>query len=701
MPWKRLFLLALATACPVAASSKVEPCEQIRQIYEKSQDAASKISVPGGLAYDCLQTMPFHSEGSTQFVQELRKWMQWHSTIDTLKKPPTGYTSPPVDIPAGLDEIEANATKSLYKSQFDFDQGVDRLLRSAHDQHLRMDTCANIVFEFHVDFPLVSVSSDGLEVPEIFAFADVPLLSKKLGPVSRLESINGKNAVTFLNAFGLYNALFHAPNRFISSTGSTSVSEDPNRGSWEYNDGTWPGSTEFELKFANGTTRNIKTTAQFKLGLKFPYKDGKDLMKDFCLSKGQQPILRKEMASLMASAPTQSTTPMPSSSSATRKVSSSASPTRAASSPASVTTPLSSEFPTAVVRTEDESLSGYYPKGKDLAVLYIGNFSPQDGMDFSHTATEFIQKAKSAGKKKLIIDLSFNRGGTIAVGLDLFRLFFPNKELLTETRFRAHETMDLIGKALAHEKVNPDTDAVYDSFTVAGILSPHQKKFDSWSDIYGPHKEQGSSMSSLVTQMNFTLESIRNKSIRGYGPVKLNETEPPFAADDILIVTNGVCGSTCTIFSELMKYQAGVKSLAFGGRPRTGKMQTLGSTKGQMVMAANTIELSLKKANGLAANSTRDGHPVLSETERKRLKELTPLPFDNLTISGLDGLNLNFVNGYRPDHDDTPLQFIYEPAECRLFFTAENILHPETTWRAAAHAFWEGGPCVKDSTSKA
>ena len=139
--------------------------------------------------------------------------------------------------------------------------------------------------------------------------------------------------------------------------------------------------------------------------------------------------------------------------------------------------------------------------------------------------------------------------------------------------------------------------------------------------------------------------------------------------------------------------------MAFGGRPQTGKMQHLGSTKGQMVMAVNALEQTFRAANETAANATRNGHPTLSEAQRKRLDELTPLPIDDIEIPGLSSLDVNYLNGYRPGEDHMPLQFIYEPADCRLFFTYENIIRPETAWKAAAEAFWEGGRCVNGSSS--
>ena len=72
--------------------------------------------------------------------------------------------------------------------------------------------------------------------------------------------------------------------------------------------------------------------------------------------------------------------------------------------------------------------------------------------------------------------------------------------------------------------------------------------------------------------------------ITGYGP-RQNFTQP-FAASDIIMLYDGYCASTCTIFSEFMRTQGGVKSIAYGGRPNpsnssaTPIIQAIGGVKG-------------------------------------------------------------------------------------------------------------------------
>lgn len=60
--------------------------------------------------------------------------------------------------------------------------------------------------------------------------------------------------------------------------------------------------------------------------------------------------------------------------------------------------------------------------------------------------------------------------------------------------------------------------------------------------------------------------------------------------------------------------------------------------------------------------------------------------------------NLNLRNEYDPDDGETPLQFVYEAAECRLFYTFENYLQQQTVWQAAAKAMFGDFGCVDGST---
>lgn len=143
-----------------------------------------------------------------------------------------------------------------------------------------------------------------------------------------------------------------------------------------------------------------------------------------------------------------------------------------------------------------------------------------------------------------------------------------------------------------------------------------------------------------------------------------------------------------------MKWQ-GVKSLVFGGRPQNGPMQAIGGVKGAQAAELTTFNTFQKFLTVLQQGSVEDGDPIFSKKQIQRYKEVFPgvstpsLPFSDIGV--------NLQNQYAPGDDVTPLQFVYEPADCRLFYTYDNIKEPATTWAKAARTYWGKGKCVNGS----
>lgn len=84
--------------------------------------------------------------------------------------PPPGYLSPPVDILGGLATIRNMSAANVYKSQYDFDIELFQLISSANDGHFAVFPCSMQLFLWQTDTALVSVSSDGVQIPKIYTF---------------------------------------------------------------------------------------------------------------------------------------------------------------------------------------------------------------------------------------------------------------------------------------------------------------------------------------------------------------------------------------------------------------------------------------------------------------------------------------------------------------------------------------------------
>lgn len=128
-------------------------------------------------------------------------------------------------------------------------------------------------------------------------------------------------------------------------------------------------------------------------------------------------------------------------------------------------------------------------------------------------------------------------------------------------------------------------------------------------------------------------------------------------------------------------------------------MQTVGGVRGAQYWALETISEYVERARELALTALESGTPILSSTEIQRFEELAPLPPGKfpLRLDTYEQSGINIRNAYGQGDDWTPLQFSYKPADCRLFFTAENYINPATTWIAAANAMFLNGSCVEEA----
>lgn len=75
---------------------------------------------------------------------------------------------PPTDLLGGLDKIERKAAAGEYKSQYEFDTELKALSVSAYQGHFSVTLCSMSLFIFENSVPLVSISSNGTSLPEVY-----------------------------------------------------------------------------------------------------------------------------------------------------------------------------------------------------------------------------------------------------------------------------------------------------------------------------------------------------------------------------------------------------------------------------------------------------------------------------------------------------------------------------------------------------
>ena len=350
------------------------------------------------------------------------------------------------------------------------------------------------------------------------------------------------------------------------------------------------------------------------------------------------------------------------------------------STPAPTPTPAPG-YPQPVIRQINNLIAGYYlsdPQYADIAVLsipsFVGVFSAE--RSFAQVGFDFIAQSKADGKTKLLIDVSANAGGTIIQAYNLFKNLFPDIDPYDGQRFRAHETVDLMGQIVSEAAGPiypwnftdpPGPDEILDyfigtPFDYRADMDENEQPFTSWAEKYGPHEYYGDEFSSIFRwNLSDPFVTLGNDIVvNGYGNRTGIPPSRPYEPEDIVILYDGYCASTCTIFSELMVQQGGIKSIAIGGRPLQEQMQAVGGVKGRNDYDFQYI---FELVNATLHLATPEQLPIL---ENSVLTSYSQLPFERSVDS--DGY-VNFRDGIRRgDTTQTPLQFIYEPADCRIWY---------------------------------
>lgn len=137
--------------------------------------------------------------------------------------------------------------------------------------------------------------------------------------------------------------------------------------------------------------------------------------------------------------------------------------------------------------------------------------------------------------------------------------------------------------------------------------------------------------------------------------------------------------------------RVGVRTVAMGGTPTTGPMQAVGGTRGAREYWGDYLDDDMAWAGDIDenANKTLPNIPINAEVRNSGIWT---------TYSGFnlrDSIREEEMNS----SEAIPLQFRYEAADCRLYYTLRNLYNMTQQWRDAATATWfNSSLCVQNST---
>ncbi|KAF5371801.1 hypothetical protein D9758_003452 [Tetrapyrgos nigripes] len=324
-------------------------------------------------------------------------------------------------------------------------------------------------------------------------------------------------------------------------------------------------------------------------------------------------------------------------------------------------TPLTDVVLPPELTPPDQSLNGSFLAGEffmlddgKTGVLALGSFSGDDFDTMESGLLKGLLGLKSLGATQLIVDVSNNGGGFICIAHFLHRILVGPKASTVpqaglDTKARAGPLAKLIVKQIIDNNTDPNDQSLYNPLAWTNASNvPFPANFD-WLDpsvdlvINGVHDSFSQRLGQECVPSGFT-------------------TTPPdqalFDGSKVVIVSNGRCASSCSLFSITMSKEEGSKTVVLGGRK--GVEQEYCGTVGGQSTDFSTIAGELQAA-GLQDN---------------------PLAPPNLLVKGTQGITWRLAFGV---NDPTqPEEWQDHPATLNLPLTAELVNNPLAIWKEVA-----------------
>ncbi|KAJ3759694.1 hypothetical protein EV360DRAFT_41436 [Lentinula raphanica] len=257
---------------------------------------------------------------------------------------------------------------------------------------------------------------------------------------------------------------------------------------------------------------------------------------------------------------------------------------------------------------------------------------------------------KSLGASQLIVDVSNNGGGFICAAEFLHRIIVGPKNTTVpqaglDTKARDGPLARLIVQQIIENNLDPDQDLLYNPLNWRNATNVPFTADDDW----------------LLPPVNLTINGHADAFSQRLGqecqPNGFTSTPPDnalFAAENVVIVSNGRCASSCSLFSITMAKEEGVKTVVLGGK--NDVQQAYCGTVGGESTVFSEVDTEVKTA---------------------RLKNNTLAPPD-LMVNGVQGITWRL--GFGIDDPTQPEEWQPHPASLNLLLTPDLVNNPVAIW---------------------
>ncbi|KAJ7151448.1 hypothetical protein C8R43DRAFT_1005222 [Mycena crocata] len=633
-----LLLLVLAVLGPFSFAARPaagDPCAAIAgQAFVHPADALA-----------CLKSFPFNETlRQNVLTDNIARVFDFFTFEDYYLDSPPPFQESTVDIRAGL--VKINNTK--YATDYDFNVDLYNFITRLNDGHTRWFPDCYTSFQNLLPAPIVSLEVNGQQgvyiIPDLVdfislvgpAYTDLITINWQRLAGAKVISIEGQDPYSYVDLIAKTvsgNYLDHGirVNSVFSSYRLSGSAYSQRFGDLAGPTGVARNSLTFKLITVNSTKVETVTVPYIASYLGATFTDQASYWANNCVAnENTNGIDFKGSAAL--------TPPK-------RKQPKANIINKSNSSAVGLPTQFEPTLPT--VGGDEGVMKSYILPGNQTGVMFIGSF----GGDFEQFQTDTVSAIsafKEAGVTKLLVDVTNNGGGFVCLGQFLHQYLVGTN--FGYPGFQSTARANPLARKIVASDIELGLNGFFSFYTA-----------DNWAFFNGT--EMPADYNYMTPDIPVTINGKADATSQRFHDtcelsyeVPMPET-PPFDLNNVAIVTNGNCASTCAMWTTLMRERHGTKIAVFGGKP------------------FENVEFK-----GMAGNQVLEWFDIDSEIKTANLKD-DPLAPADLLVSG--DMRHNWRTAWSFFDEDKPIAYVSELPQFRFPYTLSTYNQPQNLWNFA------------------
>ncbi|TFK48991.1 hypothetical protein OE88DRAFT_1737208 [Heliocybe sulcata] len=671
--WTRLLLVVASFSFSLASSFGIS--QEILSVDDPCAGIGGKKWVSPGDVRRCFESFPVDPKVKANIIEVVNKTLAFHTSVNYQVKAPEPFSS---DVHEDVIGDLARISKQAYASDFDLHLDLSRTLKRLNDGHcVYINYCYDSLFVSYLPTPLVLLSDENGQqdvyiAPEAFTvvseeFPDqIDYWENVLPEHLTLSTLSGAKVLMINGAYpfdavnsnaaitGGYTGYGTRQNSFFSSYQLTD-------GGWNYVMGNFAQQSLPLYDSVNLTVMPVNSSDIMTVTL--PYRarfgttslnftDSASLLENNCRATNgtngmdlhvsneadlaeiftvagkfeQQPRIsigdaRKHGTNVYMDVQPQTDVDLPEVLKPGKK-------------------PLNGSQGVAQFYMLDDGVTG---------VLALGSFSAESFDELQTSLIVGLTGLKSLGATQLVVDVTNNGGGFICIAHWLHRIISgPRSSTVPQAGLDTTTRAGPLARLIVKQVVS-GTDV-----NASSSYNPTQWTFANHSRMSEGYDWMASPVRTVINSREDAFSQRLGQECQPF------DMRPPaealFNPKKVAIVSNGRCGSSCSLFSITMAKEDGAKTVVVGGNKEVPQ-QYCGTVGGQ---------------------STRFSH-IDTEIKTAGLKNHSLAPPDFLTNS-VQGITWRL--GFGIWDTEEPEEWQSHPADYNLLLTNTTVNNPVAIWEA-------------------